>query len=132
MEDELVVPAEEPAPELEVTATPEPVAEAPVETPDEKQPAKTFTQEDLDAAIGKRLAREQRRWERESQQRIAEAVPKPADDLRADQFASAEDYAEASARPEDRGRDRARRFGRPLAARVLVDSLRDSRPGVPE
>ena len=55
MEDEAVAPA----PEQEVTATPEPA-----ETPPEQQ-AKTFTQEELDQIIAKRLAREQRTWERD-------------------------------------------------------------------
>ena len=66
MSEELAV-LETPAPELEPTAViPEPVETTPVETP------KTFTQEELDAAIGKRLAREQRKWEREQTQRQSE------------------------------------------------------------
>ena len=64
---EEVAVLEAPAPELEPTAViPEPVETTPVETP------KTFTQEELDAAIGKRLAREQRKWEREQTQRQSE------------------------------------------------------------
>ena len=60
MSEELQAAVETPASESEVTATPETeVIETPVETP---PPApKTFTQEELDAAIGKRLAREQRK-----------------------------------------------------------------------
>ena len=54
----------------EVTATPESVESTPEVA--ETQPAKTFSQEDLDAAIGKRLAREQRKWEREQAQRAVE------------------------------------------------------------
>lgn len=54
-----------PAPELEVTATPEPEVVAQEQQPEEK-PTKTFTQEELDAAVGKRLARERRKWEREA------------------------------------------------------------------
>jgi hypothetical protein len=66
MSEEVAV-LEAPAPELEPTAViPEPVETTPVETP------KTFTQEELDAAIGKRLAREQRKWEREQTQRQSE------------------------------------------------------------
>ena len=66
MSEELAV-LETPAPEQEPTAViPEPVETTPVETP------KTFTQEELDAAIGKRLAREQRKWEREQTQRQSE------------------------------------------------------------
>ena len=65
-----------PAPELEATAaTPEPV----VETPEVEAP-KTFSQEELDAAIGKRLAREQRKWERERQPAPAVAVDLPPQD----------------------------------------------------
>ena len=50
----------EAAPELEATAPP--VIE--VQTPEDVAP-KTFTQEELDAVVSKRLAREQRKWERE-------------------------------------------------------------------
>lgn len=78
----------------EVTATPEPE----VSTPEEK-PAKTFTQEEVDALVSKRLAREQRKWEREKKSASAPApasveVPKP------ESFSSpeeAEAYAEAIA-----------------------------------
>ncbi len=83
--------AEVPAPELEVTATPESEEVAP-EVP---VVSKTFTQEELDAAIGKRLAREQRKWEREQAQRpvVKAAEPLPA----IDQFDTVDDYAEALA-----------------------------------
>ena len=76
MADEEVVVAAgaEPAPAPEVTATPEAVVSTePEATPAE--PPKTFTQEELDAAISKRLAREQRKWEREQ---AAKAAPAPA------------------------------------------------------
>lgn len=76
--------AEAPAPEQEATAAPEPV---------EAQPVKAFTQEELDAAIGKRLAREQRKWERE---RVVTA-PVVAADPRPEQFDSTESYADALA-----------------------------------
>jgi hypothetical protein len=89
MSEEVV--AEVTAPELEATAaTPEPVVETPelaVEAP------KTFTQEELDAAIGKRLAREQRKWERERQPAPAVAMDLPSQD----QFESVDAYAEAKA-----------------------------------
>ena len=93
-ESQEVVPAEVPAPELEATAAPEPEVVAPEETPVE-QAAKTFTQEELDAAIGKRLAREQRKWEREQAAKQAEmqakrAVPAelpPADSMDPEQYA---------------------------------------------
>ena len=93
-ESQEVVPAEVPAPELEATAAPETEVVAPEETPVE-QAAKTFTQEELDAAIGKRLAREQRKWEREQAAKQAEmqakrAVPAelpPADSMDPEQYA---------------------------------------------
>jgi hypothetical protein len=75
--------AEVPAPEQEATAAPEPV---------EAQPVKAFTQEELDAAIGKRLAREQRKWERE---RVVPVVATA--DPRPEQFDSTESYADALA-----------------------------------
>ena len=80
----------------EVTATPESVESTPEVA--ETQPAKTFSQEDLDAAIGKRLAREQRKWEREQAQRSAETqIVKAAPTASVDQFESPEAYAEALA-----------------------------------
>ena len=84
------------APTTDVTATPEVVESTPevVET----QLTKTFSQEELDAAIGKRLAREQRKWEREQAQRSAETqIVKAAPTATADQFESTEAYAEALA-----------------------------------
>jgi hypothetical protein len=89
------------APEQAATAAPASEVQAP-ETA-EKQPetpAKTFTQDELDAAIGKRLAREQRKWEREQAAKLAEmqarqSVPKELPP--ADQFSSPEAYAEALA-----------------------------------
>jgi hypothetical protein len=74
-----------PAPELEATAAPEPV--------DTPEVAKTFSQEELDAAIQKRLAREQRKWERERQAPPPVAVDVPP----VDQFDSVDAYAEAKA-----------------------------------
>ena len=89
------------APATEVTATTGATENAPevAETQTTDQPAtKTFTQEELDAAIGKRLAREQRKWEREQQQRAAETqIVKAAPTATADQFESPEAYAEALA-----------------------------------
>lgn len=83
------------APAPEVTATtdqaqnaPE-VAEQSNETPEEKK----FTQAELDAMIGKRLAREQRKWEREQQAKQAPA-PMPTEAPSADQFESPQAYAE--------------------------------------
>ncbi len=87
------VAVETPASEPVATAALETeVIETPVETPVEPPP-KTFTQEELDAAIGKRLAREQRKWEREHQVVAPPQVNLPAPD----QFESVEAYAEALA-----------------------------------
>lgn len=82
----------------EVTGT-DPVA--PVEGNPEKEPApKTFTQEELDAAIGKRLAREQRKWEREQRELLAERrspATQSTEELQMSQFESPQAYAEALA-----------------------------------
>jgi len=84
-----------PVPEQDATAAPETEVQTP-ETP-EAAP-KTFSQEELDAAIGKRLAREQRKWEREQAQRSAETqIVKAAPTTSVDQFESPEAYAEALA-----------------------------------
>lgn len=103
MTDEVQTLAEvDSAPAPEVTATsdnaqnlPE-VADQSNETPEEKK----FSQAELDSMIGKRLAREQRKWEREQQARLAErqvaqSVPKELPPV--DQFESPEAYAEALA-----------------------------------
>jgi len=82
MTDEVENLAVIPVPELEATAAnPEPV----IETPEVEAP-KTFSQEELDAAIGKRLAREQRKWERDQAQRQAETqvLRAPVDDYSAE------------------------------------------------
>jgi hypothetical protein len=82
------------APVQDVTATPNTAASSP-EVAD-NQPSKTFTQEELDAAIGKRLAREQRKWEREQVARQAVPVaPKEVPSI--DNFESTDAYAEALA-----------------------------------
>jgi hypothetical protein len=83
-----------------VTATPEVVESTPevADTATETTASKTFTQEELDAAIGKRLAREQRKWEREQAQRQSEQQTlKAAPTASVDQFESPEAYAEALA-----------------------------------
>lgn len=105
MSDEQVAPevnqlAETPAPEQVATAAPETDA---VSTPEEapaETPSKVFTQEELDAAIGKRLAREQRKWERQRQQEfeaLKASVAPQASSLTQEQFESPEAYAEALA-----------------------------------
>jgi len=100
-EDEQAVAEISPAPEPEATAAPESADT----TPEEQQPTKSFSQEELDAIVSKRLAREQRKWEREQAQRLAEqqartpAAPPPAPD----DFENAQQYAEALA--EQKARD---------------------------
>ena len=90
MSDEVL--AEAPAPEQVATAAPEPEIAAPVEAQPESP--KSFSQEELDAAIGKRLAREQRKWEREARQ--AEAPkPVPVEHVKPEQFTTTEEYVEA-------------------------------------
>ena len=90
--------AEAPAPEQVATAAPAPD----VSTPEEQstEATKTFTQEELDAIVGKRLAREQRKWEREQAQRLAELEARramPVNPPAPDDFANAAQYAEALA-----------------------------------
>jgi hypothetical protein len=84
--------AEEPAPEQVATAAPAPEIAAPEAAPEgDVKESKLFSQEDLDAAIGKRLAREQRKWEREA--RLAEAPkPAPVEHVTPEQFTTTEEY----------------------------------------
>jgi hypothetical protein len=90
--------AEAPAPDQAATAAPEPDVSTPAEQPTEAP--KTFTQEELDAIVGKRLAREQRKWEREQAQKLAELeakrAPAPTPPM-PDDFDNAAKYAEALA-----------------------------------
>lgn len=101
MDVEVPIEADASAPELEATAAIEPVENTTPETPADQEAAKSFTQEELDAIVGKRLAREQRKWEREQAQRASEAqtrqAAETAPDLYPEQFGSYEDYAEALA-----------------------------------
>lgn len=74
----------------EVTAT--------SESAQNEQPAKTFSQEEVDALVAKRLAKEQRKWERKLQQPATPAAPPvPKEIPPADQFESVEAYAQALA-----------------------------------
>lgn len=85
------------APAPEVTATTETVENTPVVADESKeQPVeeKKYSQAEIDAMIGKRLAREQRKWEREQAQRSAEKQVVPTDLPSPDQFQSPTDYAE--------------------------------------
>jgi hypothetical protein len=95
MDETVPLEAEVPAPELDATAAIEPEDNSTPDTPAEQEAAKSFSQEELDAIVGKRLAREQRKWEREQAQRMpaqyAQEVPAYVDP---DQPGSIEAYAE--------------------------------------
>lgn len=90
-----------PAPDAGATAAPDTDVSTPeTQTDVDSNPQKVFTQEELDAAIGKRLAREQRKWEREQQALLARLQQPSTEidgELRSDQFESPEAYAEALA-----------------------------------
>lgn len=100
MSDETLVPqAAVAAPDSEATAAPE-VADNGVPGEEEATP-KTFTQEELDAKIGERLAKERRKWERDQAARAAEQptqapeAPDPSRFENVEAYASAlKDYAE--------------------------------------
>jgi hypothetical protein len=87
--------AETPAPEQAATAAPESEAI----TPEEKSAelSKVFSQEEVDALIGKRLAREQRKWERQQQALKAQQPAMSAELPPPEQFQSTEQYADALA-----------------------------------
>jgi hypothetical protein len=85
------------APAPEVTATTETVENTPVVADESNEQAveeKKYSQAEIDAMIGKRLAREQRKWEREQAQRGAEKQVVPTELPSPDQFQSPNDYAE--------------------------------------
>ncbi len=70
------------------------------DTPEQQPEEKKFSQAELDAMIVKRLAKEQRKWEREQAARSAEMQTRqsaPKDVPPVDQFESPEAYAEALA-----------------------------------
>ena len=90
MEENTEVVAEPTAPEQVATPAPEPVA---VSAEEQQTTIKTFTQEEVDSMIGKRLARERRSWERER----PKAPAAPAEPVSQDKFESVEAYAEALA-----------------------------------
>jgi hypothetical protein len=79
-----------------VTATPEVVENLP-EVAENQPDSKTFSQEELDAAIGKRLAREQRKWEREQIAAETQTVPAAPGYSVIENFESPDAYAEALA-----------------------------------
>jgi hypothetical protein len=88
------------APTTDVTATPDVVESTPevAENQADQAEEKKYSQAEIDAMIGKRLAREQRKWEREQAQRQSEQQTlKAAPTASVDQFESPEAYAEALA-----------------------------------
>ncbi|WP_373031621.1 hypothetical protein [Sulfurovum sp.] len=93
------VEAEESAPATEETDAPE--VEGSEESQEEKEPSKTFTQEELDAIVSKRLAREQRKLKREqemaAQQPPAAQVYDGVDDIKREYFATEDEYIDAVA-----------------------------------
>lgn len=85
-----------PAPAASETAS-EQLPEQPTQAAAEPDtPAKTFTQEELDEIVRKRLAKEQRRWERQTRQQ-PQTPSVPQDVPPADQFESVDAYAQALA-----------------------------------
>jgi hypothetical protein len=88
------IDAAETAPEPTAVTEASPVEQQGTE-PEVEQQAKTFTQEELDAIVRKRLDREQRKWERQRAQPPVAEQPKQLPS--AEQFESTEAYAEALA-----------------------------------
>lgn len=96
MEENDIVQTAEAVPEQVTTVVPAVDEPKPESEPKEQQP-KTFTQEEVDKLIGKRLAREQRKWEREQAQRVPQQAAVSQENLTPEQFESTEAYAEALA-----------------------------------
>ena len=94
-DDNANTPAEASAPVSESEATAAPIAETTRPEDQTTDTPKSFTQEELDAIVGKRLAREQRKWEREQAQRTVPTAPSELPPP--DQFDSVETYAKAYA-----------------------------------
>jgi hypothetical protein len=104
MTEEVQQLAEVTAPEQVETASPAPDVSSPDvadNSADNSTEEKKYSQAEIDAMIGKRLAREQRKWEREQQRVAAESQTvrsaAPANVPPVDQFESPEAYAEALA-----------------------------------
>jgi hypothetical protein len=99
MSDEaLELPAADPAPTLDTTAAPVVEDTSPVE-PTQEAP-KSYTQEEIDAIFAKRLARAERKWEREQAQRLADLETRRAPTVNppdVNDFDNAQAYAEALA-----------------------------------
>jgi len=98
MTDDVTTPAASAAPDQAATAAPAPEPDNSTPEPKPAETPKTFTQEELDAIVSKRLAREQRKWEREqAQKQTAQPPAPPPEPLKPDNFADAQAYAEAIA-----------------------------------
>jgi hypothetical protein len=102
-DDNMLNPADAPAPASESEATAAPIAETTRPEDQTTDTPKSFTQEELDAIVGKRLAREQRKWEREQAQRTVPTAPSELPPP--DQFDSVETYAKAYAEQMLRDRE---------------------------
>ena len=84
----------------EVTATTDQAQNAPEvaeQASEQPKEERKFTQAELDTMIGKRLAREQRKWEREQKLKAQNAPAKAAEPPTQDKFDTTEAYAEALA-----------------------------------
>ena len=98
-EIEVVGGPEESGQELDVTTDPGNVEGQESEQQEvvEQEEVKTFTQEELEAEIGKRLARERRKFERQQQQVVEPAPLQIESQLDPNQFQTTEQYLEALA-----------------------------------
>lgn len=86
------------APDQTPTAAPAPEPDNSSPEPTPTEAPKTFSQEELDAIVGKRLAREQRKWEREQARKQMAPPPAPLPEpLKPDDFVNAQAYADALA-----------------------------------
>lgn len=95
MSDETpIIEAAAPAPEPGTTATPEPADNS---TPEEAELPKTFTQEELDEIVSKRLAKAERKLRRELQQAQEAQRHSPTEAPDPDEFTDVDSYAEALA-----------------------------------
>lgn len=109
MPEEVVVPVNELAPAANTAPDAgETVAPAELVQGEETKQAdapKSYTQEELDAIIGKRVAKEQRKAQREADRRVADAVARatprqttPLPEPKPEQFTTTEDYVKAVAK----------------------------------
>ena len=123
-EQEVVLADSNAAPEQVATVAPEAEVVAP-EAENTAEAAKTFSQEDVDALIGKRLAREQRKWEREQTAKQAEMQVKraPAEIPPIEQFNSPDEYADALA--EKKAEELLARREQAKAQSAIIESYHD-------